>query len=158
MLWSAEADELLIRLWDEGGSLSYVANGMTQAGYVVSRNSVSGRRHRLPRECFKRDLSAHAIDRIAPRARKTNKPKKTRPMTERKPVIDLSTHEGIDYLDLQPWQCKAIIDGPRAGPWLLHKVCGLPRLHGLPYCRGHNRLYTSPASVRKPHGEIRKVS
>ena len=56
MIWTKEADELLIKLWDDGGSLHHVADGMTAAGYAVTRNAIAGRRHRLSRdgEVFKR--------------------------------------------------------------------------------------------------------
>src|SRR4249920_3006951 len=54
MIWDAKADELLVSLWDEGCSLAYVADGMKQAGYTVSRNSVAGRKHRLTKAKFRR--------------------------------------------------------------------------------------------------------
>ena len=60
----------------------------------------------------------------------------------------IAQHEGIDYLDLAPNGCKAILDLPRGGRWQLHPVCGLPRLDGSPYCAGHYMLYTPPQTKR----------
>jgi hypothetical protein len=57
----------------------------------------------------------------------------------------LMNWHGIEYLDLPPNGCKAILDA-RSGPWKLHKVCGRPRgynCNGSPssYCQAHYLLY-----------------
>ena len=56
MIWDDKADGLLLALWNEGGSLGFVADGMKKAGYNVSRNSVAGRKHRLAPEQIMRAL------------------------------------------------------------------------------------------------------
>jgi len=78
-------------------------------------------------------------------------------MTEKKkPVSDadvIALNEGIDYLAMTPWGCKAILDRPRGGEWMLQKVCGLPRCEGTPYCAVHLRLYSNPHTMpRRTHG------
>jgi hypothetical protein len=151
MIWTDEADDILIRLWDETGSLDAIAIGLNEAGFAVTKNSVSGRRHRLPREAFKRDISAYAaeIARPKPAAPWRSHQKKVTPMTDQPkkppptPTVPFHEHQGIDYLDLQSWGCKAIMDRRSEDGWRLHKVCGRLRLEGSPYCRDHLRLYTS---------------
>ena len=156
MLWTDEADDLLIRLWDEGGSLAYVADGMIKAGYDVSRNAVSGRRHRLPAEAFRRTTpTATNIVRIpSPRQHQRSKTVK---VPSRTPITDaeiafIAKHPGVEYLENDPRGCKAIMP-TRGGPWELQRVCGRPR--GLDYngcissyCPLHYRMFTTP-SARK---------
>jgi hypothetical protein len=163
MIWTDEADDLLIRLWDEGGSLGYVANGMKQAGYVVSRNAVSGRRHRLPPEAFRRETTT-AIKPV-----RETKPKPPPPRSNevvkvaaRKPVsiaeVDaLSKHIGVEYLEQTSFGCKAIMPS-RGGTWELQRVCGKPRgpdYNGnrSSYCPTHFRMFTNPLPMpKKAHG------
>lgn len=162
MIWTPEADALLIQLWDQGGSLAYVADGMNKAGYQVSRNAVSGRRHRLTHEAFSRDTKTYATTTINPakqrpfKQRSNNMNDQPKPIPKKPVTISaieqIAQHDGIDYLDLPPNGCKAILDLPRGGRWQLHPVCGLPRLEGSPYCRGHYMLYTPPQTIRKAHG------
>jgi len=64
-------------------------------------------------------------------------------------VEAIATNPGIEYLELEGWQCRAIIDGPRTGPWKLNRVCGLPRVDGESYCRGHLKLYTNPVPAQR---------
>ena len=146
MIWDDAADRMLLSLWNEGGSLGVVAERMTEAGYKVSRNAVAGRKHRLSPD--------KETKRITIRVRVVERPQRSKPVTEKKviiPQIDISKHEGIDYLELKANGCKAILDRPRGGAWMLPMVCGLPRCSDGPYCRTHYRLYT-PESMRKAYG------
>ncbi len=164
MMWDDRADDLLIRLWDEGGSLSYVAQGMASAGYVVSRNAVAGRKHRLPLESFKRKSSTVSTNIVATRKQKPSTPRergkqvsKQVKMPTRKPVTvaeveAITLHPGIDYLDHTDG-CRAIMPS-RGGRWKLQRVCGKPRCldyNGSPssYCMTHFRLYTNPYPVKR---------
>lgn len=75
-----------------------------------------------------------------------------KPPTE-KEIESIVAHEGIEYLDNDYRGCKAIMPGPRSGPWSLQRVCGKPRsldYNGSlsPYCATHFRLFTTGA-VRK---------
>ena len=160
MIWSEDADALLIKLWDEGGSLAFVAAGMKEAGYDVTRNAVAGRRHRLIPQAFVRKKSDPTKTIKAKPISKKEKPMKTSPPPPPPPkktvtiadVDAIARHQGIDYLDQGPMSCRAILsDKPRSGPWQLQKVCGLPRLEGSPYCRAHTMLYTPPQPIRR-HG------
>jgi hypothetical protein len=157
MMWDDKADGLLISLWNEGGSLGFVADGMMKAGYTVSRNSVAGRKHRLTAEAFKRIAGTpiKVLAPVKPKVRSNNvtvlPPRK--PPTE-KEIDALAAHEGVEYLDNGFYGCKAIMPGPRSGPWALQRVCGKPRsldYNGSmsPYCATHFRLFT--------HGVARKV-
>ena len=158
MIWDGEADALLIRLWDEGGSLSYVADGLQQAGYVVSRNAVAGRKNRLSKAAFKR-VVAKPIKVIQPRKRKRDesvnkKAPSRRPVTVAE-VEALTLHAGIEYLDQTSYGCKAIMP-TRGGAWKLQRVCGQPRsldYNGSksPYCLTHFRLFTNPAPFKRQH-------
>jgi len=155
MIWDDKADGLLLALWNEGGSLGFVADGMKKAGYNVSRNSVAGRKHRLAPEQIMRKVG-RPIKTMAkqPRQQRSNT------MTEKKPrpvtisdVDAIAQHEGIDYLELTAFGCKAILsDQPRGGQWMLQRVCGLPRCEGSPYCLTHFRIYTNPQPVRRANG------
>lgn len=65
----------------------------------------------------------------------------------------IANNEGVDYLSLPNSGCKAILDKlPRSGPWLLQRVCGLPRFGEAPYCREHYELYTTISATRRQHG------
>jgi hypothetical protein len=163
MIWTVDADSLLVKLWDEGGSLGYVAEGMRRAGYAVTRNAVAGRKHRL--------LIARAakFTRTTPHSSHTIRPQpfvKLRPiqrsklMTEkvRPPTIEelqarAQNIEGVEYLSNPINGCKAILDRPKGGEWMLAMCCGKPRNNGSPYCRTHLALYTNAAPIpRKHHG------
>lgn len=152
MIWNDEADRLLLSLWNDGGSLGFVASGLQKAGYTVSRNAVAGRKHRLIGKTERTTIKTVA------KPRPPRPPQRSKPMTEKKSVtIDdlkaLTEHDGIDYLDLTPFGCKAILDRPRGGEWMLQKVCGLPRCEGSPYCRAHFKLYTNQQPMpRRAHG------
>jgi len=149
MIWTPEADALLVSLWNEGGSLQYVASGLQRAGYVVTRNSIAGRRHRIMGQAkFARPSHSIPTKVASPEKRPPTKRStshmtipKNKPMTVSEINSVITEHIGIDYLDQVPDGCKAILDKPRSGPWHLQKVCGLPRCEGSPYCVAHFRLY-----------------
>jgi hypothetical protein len=160
MIWDGDADALLIRLWDEGGSLSYVADGMKQAGYVVSRNAVSGRKHRLPEIAFKRK-TATATKTTKSEPKERSKPVSRSKIPSRRPATveeleALALHSGVDYLEQSRWGCKAIMP-TRGGAWKLQRVCGQPRCLDYngsesPYCQTHFRIFTNPTPLpRKQH-------
>jgi len=164
MFWDDNADALLIKFWNEGASLKDVATALNEAGYAVSRSAVSGRRARLPREAFNRTTATFLPTKTIgskPAARPNRPlpppPQRSKPMTEKKVTLtDLETmmtlHEGIDYLDQTLNGCKAILDRPRGGPWMLRPVCGLPRCDGSPYCRWHFKMYSQPSIQRRANG------
>jgi len=162
VIWNDEADSLLVQLWDEGGSLSHVAEGMQKAGYDVSRSAVSGRRHRLPGEMFRRKGTTTATS-VTPYKREPKQKKdSTVKITTRRPATtaeleENARNEGVEYLEQTSFGCKAILP-VRSGPWKLQKVCGKQRgtdYHGCmsPYCPTHFRMFTNPyAGVgRKQH-------
>ena len=75
MIWTDDADRLLIHLWNKGGSLKSMAADMQAAGYDLTRNSIAGRKARLPDEVF--------VFRFVPA--KTRRPRTARPQRS-KPV------------------------------------------------------------------------
>jgi hypothetical protein len=159
MIWTEEADSLLIKLFDEGGSYGYVAEGMKAKGYNVSRNAIAGRRFRIAEKQnpFRRTTSQPTKTTPPKIIHPINQPRSTR-MTDKaatpqasvteKDLEALRVWKGVDYLDLPANGCKAILDRPRAGKWLLQKVCGKPRTVDAngsrsSYCRVHLRLYSN---------------
>jgi hypothetical protein len=162
MIWDDKADALLIRLWDEGCSLAYVANGLKQAGYEVSRNAVSGRKHRLTSKLFKRKTAtATKTVKVERKPRERSKPVNSVKPTSRRPVTieeldDITSHSGVEYLEQQTWGCKAIMPS-RGGQWDLQRVCGKPRCldynGGMSsYCQTHFRMFTNPVPLsRRQH-------
>jgi hypothetical protein len=162
MVWDKDADHLLIKLWDEGGSLALVAEGMCAAGYNVTRNAIAGRRHRLSKSAFVRE--GVPINTVKPATVKPSRTKSrmTKKIPPRTPVTigeleELRAREGVEYLNNTSVGCKAILDR-RGGDWKLPMVCGEPRgfdYNGCesPYCPTHFRLYTNPqAAARRVHG------
>src|SRR4029077_16747115 len=148
MLWNEETDSVLIRLWDETGSLQALADGMAELGYQVTRSMISGRRFRLPKEAFRRQVSAHILEQARPKPPRVRRKTMTVPKVSHDDV-PLSENRGVDYLSLQRWQCKAILDVRSVSEesWGLRKVCGLPRLHGTPYCHQHGLLYRNSSAA-----------
>ena len=163
--WTEEADSLLIKLWDEGGSFAFVRHGLHEAGFDVTRNAIAGRKNRLGESAFTRKTGratrkARDIVRVPLKQR-------SKPVTAPKAALDrrkieaaeldeLSRNAGVNYLDLRKDGCKALLD--TRGDDKLPRCCGLPR--GLDYngklseyCQTHFRLYHYPSSpsVRK-HG------
>jgi len=139
---------------------------MREEGYVVTRNAVAGRKHRLKVTDFHR--KALPIKTVKPvRIQPINQPRRRfmttpskQPVTV-KEIEDLKHWEGVDYLDLTPNGCKAILD-TRGGQWMLSKVCG--RLRGYDangnrssYCKLHMRMYCNPNPQRKNDGQASKV-
>jgi hypothetical protein len=158
LIWTNQADALLIRLWDEGGSLGYVARGMCEEGYAVTRNAVAGRKHRLKLDDFRRKTLP--IKTVKP-AKPINRPRRrirmsAAPKTMIEVLEEMSRWPGVDYLDLPNDGCKAILNQPRGGQWMLQKVCGKKRTRDVngnrsSYCAAHLRMYCNPATERKSH-------
>jgi len=153
MMWDDKADGLLIQLWDEGGSLGSVAEGMRKAGYDVTRSAVAGRRHRLMPEGFNRKSPSTKTVRPASKPGPKPKIRKEGTVTKKIPTVVealevVTTHVGIEYLKLPASGCKAIMPG-RGGKWKLHLVCGRLRRPGTPYCEEHLLLYTNPPVARR---------
>jgi hypothetical protein len=153
-IWTKEADSLLIELMNAGCSMGYVASELSKfMSYKITRNAVAGRKFRLPEGLF------HLTTGGCPRSPKRQKPREARTREHKrfKPVtITLSNPappepqfepEGVNYMDLQPDGCKAILD--KRGELDLPMVCG--RLRGYDdkgarssYCRMHYERYNNP--------------
>jgi hypothetical protein len=163
--WTNEADAILVELWNAGASPKAIEEGLKRAGYAVNRNMIAGRRWRLrdkvpmakraPSTPPKaRARSKVKMDEVKMKAVKTVSEK-----VKRRPVVavDLTKHEGVDYLDLPADGCKALLN-KRSGPWNLWRCCGLPQGPDLEdrqssYCPQHFRLYTHPVTSRtRSHG------
>lgn len=161
MIWTAEADALMIQLWDQGGSLGYVARGLCDAGYKVTRNAVAGRKHRMKVTAFHRKtVSIKTVKKSKPinRPRRTHMSQKAAPKTLSEVVDEMSRWPGVDYLDLPHDGCRAILNQPRGGDWMLQKVCGKKRTRDAngnrsSYCVAHLRMYCNPATERKNYGQ-----
>ena len=146
--WTGEADALLIKLWGEGLSLSLIADGLKAAGYHVSRNAVSGRRHRISRSLF---AKRPAVTQRRPRPRGiVGERKKPTPVE----IDALSNVVGVDYFDNSG--CKATLD--KRGDWGLPLVCGEPLADGV-YCQTHSKLFHHPHQGirRSPDGQASQV-
>lgn len=149
--WTAEADALLIKLWGEGLSLSLIADGLSAAGYHVSRNAVSGRRHRLSRSSFVPRRTQLRKTRTVmrpprPRAKKVSQPKNN------------PSSNGVEYFDARDG-CKATLD--QRGNWGLPLVCGEPLADSSrTYCPTHFRIFHSPHQGirRSPDGQASQVA
>ena len=119
MIWTDDADRLLIHLWNKGGTLRSMAADMQAAGYDLTRNSIAGRKSRLPNAAFtlrlvpgtRRPKTARRPQRSKPVDEKSKKPPLTNdPPVPVEPPFDLSTWEGIPYLELKSDGCKAVMD------------------------------------------------
>jgi hypothetical protein len=158
MLWNDETDRLLVSLWDEGGSLSFVADKMREAGYDVSRNAIAGRKHRLAEKLspFKRAPNTQSrVTRPIPKRLRRASRRGTVKKTMDQLREEMQANEGVEYM-LNDHGCKAILDKPRRGEWLLQVCCGKPRTafggSMSPYCAYHLRIYTNPPQQRKANG------
>ena len=140
MIWTADADALMLKLWEKGLSIRQIAIEMGGQGYNVSRNMIAGRKHRL---------------KAPPPPIKVQKERMmTKPKLPPKPVqvVDLTTHKGVDYLANSADGCKAIMP-TRSGKWQLQMVCGVTQGFDhngsrSSYCPAHLRLYTNQAAAR----------
>jgi hypothetical protein len=149
--WTAEADALLIKLWGDGLSLALIADGLSAAGYHVSRNAVSGRRHRLSRSSFVPRSTQLRKPRVAmrpprPRTKKVSLPKK--------PPAKI---DGVEYFDARTG-CKATLD--RRGHLGLPLVCGEPLADdSRVYCLTHFQIFHHPHQGirRAPDGQASQV-
>jgi hypothetical protein len=153
MLWTKEADRLLIKLWDAGGGLTYCADEMRKAGYDVSRGAIAGRRFRLPHGSFKRPVTARKrvlrpakfLARITESKRKpVSAPVPRRPTDAE--ITALSRVGGVDYFD-NVNGCAATLE--KFGRLGLPMVCGEPVTEDYvgnrtSYCLTHFRLFHHP--------------
>lgn len=148
MLWTKEADRLLIKLWDSGGGLDYCADELRKAGYDATRGAVAGRRHRLPLGTFKRPPGpSHTKVRTAKlqsKRKPVSAPVPRRP-TEQE-VAALDRVRGVDYFD-NVNGCAATLE--KRGRLGLPMVCGEPVTDDYvgnrsSYCLTHFRLFHHP--------------
>jgi hypothetical protein len=141
--WTDAADAMLVKLWDSGASLGYVADGLCEAGYVVSRNSVAGRKHRLTQRgvVFRRVGPSIRTKPLRPINQQRSKRMGNKATDTPVEPFDHSTHEGVEYLENIDG-CKAIL-GKRGGAWMLPMVCGRKKTSEVPYCNEHLRMYTN---------------
>jgi hypothetical protein len=161
MIWTEEADALLIKLWDEGGTLTKVADGMAASGYNVSRSAISGRRSRIGRARFARQYHREQTM-TEPRVRNRRAPIGVAPIEPDLPPPPVMRCEGVNYLDNPEDGCKAILDV--IGTDGLRMVCGMLRGNDWagsrsPYCRKHYKLFHNPPTPqRKTYGESSQAS
>jgi hypothetical protein len=158
MDWTDEADALLIKLWDEGGSLKYIAEEMTKLGYPLTRNAIAGRKHRLQQRLSRAPgtRATTIVTRPKPKNFQRREPMQgpqrppTRPVTAQE-LDALISNKGVEYLKSPGWGCKALLD--KRGSDGLPMVCGRPKgldFNGAPssYCTTHFRLYHYPDRSR----------
>lgn len=129
MNWTAAADQLLMTLWQEGRSMADIADELE-----TSRGAIAGRKRRLSER-------GHPFA-----AREPAFPFKAAELPKRNGVV--LHDDGIDYLQLGPDGCKAILDKRgKDGLWM---CCGKPRQRDKPYCPGHVAAY-GPPDKRSEH-------
>jgi hypothetical protein len=154
MIWTPEADAMLRELWEAGGSLTTIANAMHEAGYVVSRSAISGRKSRLvtgaPFSKRRPAISTPAQH----RSKMKFGPTTTAPTvvkTKPKPG-DPEPQEGVNYLENE-WGCRSLLD--KIGTDGLRMCCGKTRGPDYTgsqssYCPDHFRLYhNNPPGMRR---------
>ena len=136
MSWDRAADQLLMKLWREGKSMSEMAG---QLG--VTRGAIAGRKRRLT------ELGHEFEERETPAAFVALRPPK---------VNGVAHHDnGVEYLQLSPDGCKAILD--KRGSDGLSMCCGKLRDGGKPYCPGHVAKYgTKDTEKRSGYGAASK--
>jgi hypothetical protein len=136
-MWTKAADQLLIKLWGEGKSMSDMADELG-----VTRGALAGRKRRLSE-------MGHAFDeRETPLVFQKAAPP---PPPKRNGVVHHDN--GIEYLKLTEDGCKAILD--KRGSDGLSMCCGKQREQGKPYCPGHVVKY-GIADKRSEHGTASK--
>jgi hypothetical protein len=154
MDWTDEADAMLRKLWEAGGTLTTVARDMATAGYTFSRNAISGRKWRLAKD--QSFVRTEPVRKISPRPRARGTPMNIASKQqdfETEIVVREEPADGVNYLDNTEAGCKAILD--KIGTDGLRMCCGRTRsATGSPYCPTHHRLYNNlqPAALRKSHG------
>lgn len=160
MIWTDEADKLLIARWYAGASMTQVTEALKAAGHdIQTRNEVAGRMWRLKQK------GVVIVRGPVPLTRKQRTmPPKPIPVTERalrlkyQPPPGTVRHDkGVEYLKNTENGCKAILD--KRGRHGLHLVCGKLRceLDGVrsPYCEDHCIKYMSySANRRLPSGQV----
>jgi hypothetical protein len=154
MDWTNEADAMLRKLWEAGGTLTTVARDMARAGYTFSRNAISGRKWRLGKDQpFVRSKSAPMPRRSSPRPRQRSKRMSiTEGEVKLKVVPREEPADGVNYLDNTEDGCKAILD--KIGTDGLRMCCGVSRVkeNGVTvsaYCLSHHTTFNNlPTGAR----------
>jgi hypothetical protein len=161
MIWNDDTDSLLVKFWNEGGSLKYVADEMQKLGYTVSRSAIAGRKHRLEGALL-RKVTATPTTKMIERKQPINSNRREtvttlQPRASTKPVStieldDITNELGVEYLTNTERGCKALLD-KRGGQWALPMCCGRPRSNDYngalsPYCSTHYRLFHNTSTYR----------
>ena len=146
MIWTDEADKIVIDGWKAGDSLGDIAAKLIAAGFPgVNRNMVVGRRWRLS----KRHEMARPPKPQKPRA--PSPPRELAAPIKRIKVRAVTHDNGVAYMKMRDG-CRAILD--KRGPDGLPMCCGKQRitLKGAemptPYCDVHHKLYNNPATTK----------
>ena len=127
-MWTKAADQRFIQLWGEGKSMSEMADELG-----VTRGAIAGRKRRLS------EMGHEFAERETPVA--------FQPLTPRR-VNGVAHHDnGVEYLQLSPNGCKAILD--KRGQYGLSMCCGKLRDGGKPYCPGHAAKYGPPDTKKE---------
>jgi hypothetical protein len=148
MIWTDDADKIVIDGWKAGDSLGDIAAKLMAAGFPgVNRNMVVGRRWRLS----KRHEMARPQKPQKPRLAPSPPRELAAPVKRVKRVRGVTHDNGVAYLKSGDG-CKAILD--KRGPDGLPMCCGKQRitLKGAemptPYCDVHHKLYNNPATTK----------
>jgi hypothetical protein len=166
MIWTNEADELLLKLWMEGKSMLRTSLAMRSAGYDVTRNAIAGRVWRLKHNhgiTIKGRAAPMNFDEEQQYKKSTDKPKPSQAEIDEAAQSRLATimkkaskavmnEEPVDYLE-NHFGCKALLD-QRGGPWNLPMCCGRPRGYDAEgrrsvYCQDHFNLFHNHPTERR---------
>jgi hypothetical protein len=169
MVWNKTADELLLKLWTEGLSLTKVAEGLCEAGYdVKTRSTIAGRMHRLKQMGYEIEGRRVIEKSVEEKSAVEVKMEKTQKEIEEAAQARLAvfTRRGwrrfadqspVDYLE-NNYGCKALME--ERGVWDLPKCCGKiracdPEGRRSSYCQEHYKLFHTGGGDRR-YGEESK--
>lgn len=149
--WTKDADLLLIKLWNGGCSMGRIASEIsTMTAQKFSRNAVAGRKFRMSEDLFTLTKgnfpNSPKKKREAPTREYKKRTTHVTMMTLTRPTEPEPDPEGVNYLDLKPDGCKAILD--KRGDLGLSMVCGRLRCYDdqgnrSSYCRPHYERYNN---------------
>lgn len=149
MEWDDRADTLIVKLWNDGRTLTLIAEEMRKAGYAdLTRNMVAGRKHRMSPALFHRPRKPPTQTRLPQRS------KQHVTMTqELKDSVEPPEVEGIEYLAMRDHHCKATLDR-RDKHWGLPLICGKPRtkangVYSSSYCAFHLHAFHNVPGQRR---------